>query len=140
MTVDVLVAELLRPHRTVVAARALDEAAIDHDDLLLVRTEKFRVILQGFPSRLLALPDGHVRDREEELHGTGDVILQVAVLVGHGVDDHHLLAGIEPPLEFGGGDDVIAAAHYFPGQLGSLFLGFDLLLELAVEEGQGRGG
>jgi len=75
-----------------------------------------------------------------ELQGAGYVLLLVAVFVGHGVDDDHVLAFVDHFLEFSRRDQIIAAGGGVPEKLhGFGFLGC-FGLELGVEEGEGGAG
>ena len=128
------VAELARPHGGVMAARALDEAAVNHYGLVLVRTEQRREIGFRLAGRFLGISSIHARHREKEVLRARDVFLAVARIVRHGIDEDHGLSVGHHLLQFGRGQQLVAAGLGVAGQSDGVDFarGFDF--ELGIEE------
>jgi hypothetical protein len=83
-----------------VTAGAFNEAAVDNDGFAFILAQQGGVIFEGLAVGFGAVPFLHVRNGKQKLNRAGYVLFFVAVLVGHGVDDQHLFAGINPFFQF----------------------------------------
>ncbi len=116
------------------AAAALDEAAVDHHRAGFVFTQQ-RLELLRCTASLDDLAPVVARFRlfhEGKVLGARDVLLLVGVLIGHGVDDHQLLALVHPGFQLGHGQQLIAPLLRLLCQLHSRLFQLHLLLELVV--------
>jgi hypothetical protein len=126
---NLLIPQFDSPRGAVVAAGAFDKSAVDDDRPGFIASRKSCIIHRGFTIRLCLVPALHLRDGEKKPDGTLQVHFPLAVIVWHGSDDDHILAGIDPLFQLCRSDYSIAATLHLPEELYRTGFDFDFLFK-----------